>query len=236
MWRTFVLAAVTASGCAEPMSNGDVPPDLLVPHIVYPHELTVTEGSMTTFVVGLDRGEDYARGMTYLDTTAIVIAPPQLMLSHAVPVQTFTLRALADTNTLDELSTIPFRIQGTTTAASPSVKVRAVDTGAPNYLASNWNVTAPASGSATFDVTLTQPPSAPISVALQLSPDDAMHITVSPTALTFDTSNYNVAQTVTVTRTDAMFFAYARINLQEAGEFPAATVTAVAPYEESGFP
>jgi hypothetical protein len=97
-------------------------------------------------------------------------------------------------------------------------------------------VTVAASSSATFDVTLTQPPAAPITVALQLSPDDAMHVTVSPATLSFDATNSTVPQTVTVTRTDAMFFAYARINLQAAGEFPEATVSVVAPYEESGYP
>jgi hypothetical protein len=236
MRRAFVLALAAASGCAEPMTGGDVPPDLLVPHIVYPHELTVTEGSSTTFVVGLDRGEDYARGMTYLDTTSITITPPRLTLSPTVPSQMFTLTALADDNTLDEMSSIPFRIQGTTTEASPTVKVRAVDIDAPNYVASNWNVRVPANGSATFDVTLSQPPSAPITVAPTLSPDDAMHVAVSPASLSFDASNYTTPQTVTATRTDTTFFAPVGIALEGAGEYPAATVTVGAPYEESGYP
>ncbi|SNT39341.1 hypothetical protein SAMN05421640_3734, partial [Ekhidna lutea] len=55
---------------------------------------------------------------------------------------------------------------------------------------------------ATFDVVLLQPPSATTTVTIPISSDDATEGSVSPTSLIFDDSDWNSAQTVTITGLD----------------------------------
>ena len=61
-------------------------------------------------------------------------------------------------------------------------------------------ITTEAGGTATFTVTLTSRPTADVSIAL--SSDDVTEGTVSPASVTFTSTNWNTAQTVTITGVD----------------------------------
>jgi len=76
-----------------------------------------------------------------------------------------------------------------------------VDNEVPQIIVAPTAVTVSESGStATFTIQLGSPPSAPVTINLRSN--NTAEATVSPTSVTFDQTNFNVAQTITVTGVD----------------------------------
>ena len=111
-----------------------------------------------------------------------------------------TVTAVADGNAADESVTISYTVSGgdyaTVTLASQPVTVDDDETA--GLTSTGGSSVAVTEGSTnTYTLVLTSQPTAAVTVALSSS--NANAVTVSPASLMFSTSNWNMAQTVTVT-------------------------------------
>jgi hypothetical protein len=209
------------------------------PHLVLPRELAVTEGSSTTFTAGLDVGEESFAAPVLDHGGVLVVTPMSIALSSSAPSQDFTITAPVDTDDVDgDPVFVDFYVPGTIAGESPNIRTRIVDIDKPNYVASSWNLIVPARGSVTVDVWMTQWPKDPYGsneprrVGVQVGGDDEAHVLVSPSVLVFGSGDYNVPQTITVTRIDDTFLEGTYILLWGSGLFWDATISVVAPYSE----
>ena len=144
------------------------------------------------------------------DTGAVTVAPASLMFSTTTwnTAETVTVTAVADGNAADESVTISYTVSGgdyaTVTLASQRVTVD--DDESIGITSTGGSSVAVTEGSTnTYTLVLTSQPTAAVTVALSSS--NATSVTVAgpgmtaaaTTTLTFSTSNWNMAQTVTVT-------------------------------------
>jgi hypothetical protein len=171
--------------------------------------LVTTEGLGTaqfTVVLDTEPTADVGIGLSSSDTTEGSVSPASLTFTAAnwdAP-QTVTVTGVDD---FEIDGTVAYTIT-TATATSADAKYNGVD---PSDVAvtnqdddtagitvdpTSGLVTTEAGGTDTFTVVLTSKPSADVTVGLSSS--ETAEGTVSPASLTFDSTNWNVAQTVTV--------------------------------------
>ena len=184
--------------------------------VLFDTEISVTEESTATYNVQLSHQPPSGQTLT----VAIAVTGP----SGATPVtldkssltfnsgiwdigQTVTVTGVADANLVNEEFTLTHTVSGTNAgSATPTLKVTRNDNDTPNLDLSSSSVTTVEDLSGTFDLNLTQQPSADVTVTVQ--PVGSNHdLTISASScssaaasadFTFSTTTWNTAQTVTV--------------------------------------
>ena len=175
--------------------------------------VALTEGgAVGTYTIVLDTQPSAAVtvALASSDTGAVTVSPASLMFSASTwnTAQTVTVTAVADGNAADESVTISHTVSGgdyaTVTLASQRVTVD--DDESIGLTSTGGSSVAVTEGSTnTYTLVLTSQPTAAVTVALSSS--NATSVTVAgpgmtaaaTTTLTFSTSTWNMAQTVTVT-------------------------------------
>jgi hypothetical protein len=200
---SYQFAAVVL-GCAAGCFSTEDGPD---PTLVFPHPLTITEGATTTFALGLINGPrsdvdiSILQGNDYCPTgTALSFAPCRFTPSSDHYPVGITMMATKDDDAVDDMLEAFVYPAGTISALDHDLWVYIVDTDALNVVASNWSLTLAPGATTSFEVQLTQPPAAPMMVAVQPGNDDGL-LQLTPTSLTFDATTFDVPQTVVVSGT-----------------------------------
>ena len=165
--------------------------------VVSPLSLDVDEGGTATFTVRLwsrptgdvtvqvsETDSDIS-----LDSTSLTFTTDNWHTD-----QTVTVSGLQDSGTSDDTAVVELIASGGGYTATATVNVDIEDL-APCLVLSDTSLSIREGGSDTFTVKLTRRPTSTVTVALSESDPD---ISISPTRLTFTTSNWNTAQTVTV--------------------------------------
>ena len=168
---------------------------------VSPTSLSVNEGGTTTYTVVLDTEPNSSVTVTPSsdDTGAATLSPASLTFtsSNWDTAQTITVSGEEDVNSDDETVTVSHSVSGygaVTTADSVSVTVSDNDT--PGVNVSPTSLSVDESGTTTYSVVLNTDPSG--SVTVTPSSGDTDVATLNPASLTFTSSNWDTAQTVTV--------------------------------------
>ena len=168
---------------------------------VSPTSLSVNEGGTTTYTVVLDTEPNSSVTVTPSsgDTDVATLSPASLTFtsSNWDTAQTITVSGEEDVNSDDETVTVSHSVSGygaVTTADSVSVTVSDNDT--PGVNVSPTSLSVDESGTTTYSVMLNTDPNG--SVTVTPSSDDTGAATLSPASLTFTSSNWDTAQTVTV--------------------------------------
>ncbi|MBF2755844.1 MAG: hypothetical protein ISN29_11400, partial [Gammaproteobacteria bacterium AqS3] len=162
-----------------------------------PAELTLDEGDSVTFTVQLAALPGSARTVNLSSTNADVTVTPTTLnfsTSNWSAPQTVTVSAGQDADGADETATINLTGEN---IASNFLEVRITDDDAPYRLVlSATSLTLNEGSSGTFTARLTAQPESTQTVTLASTNSD---VTFSPATLSFSTSSWNTAQTVTVT-------------------------------------
>ncbi|MBF2754540.1 MAG: autotransporter outer membrane beta-barrel domain-containing protein [Gammaproteobacteria bacterium AqS3] len=168
--------------------------------------LTIREGEAKTFAVRLTSAPGAG------NTIIVAVAPdsggdlsvdkPQLTFDNDnwSDTQTVTVTAGEDLDSVNDDSSVTLTASGTSdySGKMATVNVRVIDEDEPVLLLSATSVSINEGGSAgTFTVELSSPPTDTVTVGV-LSRDIGI-ARVSPASLTFDSSSWNTAQTVSVT-------------------------------------
>ena len=168
---------------------------------ISPTSLSVNEGGTTTYTVVLDTEPNSSVTVTPSsgDTDVATLNPASLTFtsSNWDTAQTITVSGEEDVNSDDETVTVSHSVSGygdVTTADSVSVTVSDNDT--PGVNVSPTSLSVDESGTTTYSVVLNTDPSG--SVTVTPSSDDTGAATLSPASLTFTSSNWDTAQTITV--------------------------------------
>lgn len=187
-------AAVLLAGVAACPSNEPPPP--VYPAIVFPNYIAVTEGEQTMFQLSLSfapsveiAGVLYTqdRNVAYVTNGGFSATPTSYM-----PIM--TVLGVDDMKPAGNRYTgFNGRIEGD--AATSGTKVEVVDKDSPNILSSTWGILMPPSTTSTFTVQLTQAPPASTTVILATG---VGLVSFMPTTLMFGPSDFNIAQTVTL--------------------------------------
>ena len=205
--------------------------------------LTVAEGANATYTVKLNTqpASNVVIGVTKTGSSDVTASPATLTFttSNWSTAQTVTVRAAQDADTVNDAASIAHAVVAASSAdefdavtiAGVAVTVTDDDTAGVTVSASTLSVTEGAS--ATYTVVLnTQPAS---NVVISVTKTGSTDVTASPATLTFTTSNWSTAQTVTVraaqdadTVNDAASIAHAVVAASSADEFDAVTIAGVA--------
>ena len=197
--------SVTAAGVTVEVEDNDTR-DVRVT----PTSLMVNEGDFGTYTVVL-RSEPTARvTVTINDPTAptdVSANPASLTFatSNWDTAQTVTVSAAEDTDALEDTATVTHTVAGgdyqSFTASSVSVTVQ--DNDMQGVAVSPTSLTIDEGATGTYTVELNTQPSGDVTVAITTSNTDvtasSTGFTPPATSLTFSTSNWDTAQTVTVT-------------------------------------
>ena len=189
---------VVSSALTVTVTDNDVPGVT-----VTPTSLAVDEGSTGTYTVELDTQPTAQVTVTINDPTGntdVTANPASLMFSTsnwATP-QTVTVRAAEDGDSLDDTATVTHAVSGgdygSVTAAD--VEVTVTDNDTPGVTASPTSLTIGEGSTGTYTVVLDTQPTGDVTV--NISSRGSAFVSSSPSSLTFTTSNWNSARTVTV--------------------------------------
>jgi hypothetical protein len=176
---------------------------------VTPTTLTVSEtGTTATFTVRLNVAStsDVTVPVSSSNTSEATVSPTTLTFTpqNGTQPQIVTVTGVDDAvKDGDRLISI---VLGAATSGDnryagldpQDVRVTVTDNETPGILVTPTSglQTTEAGGTATFTIQLTSPPTAPVTIAL--SSNDTSEGTVSPSSVTFNNTNFNVAQTITV--------------------------------------
>ncbi len=164
---------------------------------VSPASLDVTEGASAPLAVHLTAQPtgDVVVDVASDNLAAATVTPAALTFTvgNWNIDQTVTVSGAPDVNVVTDTANVAFTSAAVTNV---SVPVQVVDKDQVSIQPTTTALTLTEGGSTTFGVALTQQPPATTTVAIASS--DAGAATAAPTSLTFTTSNWNVAQTVTV--------------------------------------
>ena len=172
---------------------------------ITPESFSINEGSSATMSVRLTKkpsSEVFVRISRNEEHDGLSLSPAQLVFtpSNYKTRQFFTLHAEEDADTDDEQFLVNLRSSGGGyDYESPSLSVRTVDTGSGNAIVVDPPVllNVPEGGSATATVKLSNAPTGDVTVSVALGTEPTNSLSVSPTSLTFTSSNYANAQTIT---------------------------------------
>ena len=180
---------------------------------VTPTELTVNEAGSATYTVVLDTRPAgtvrVAVGKESGDDPSLTRSPTSLTftVSNWSTPKTVTVRAA------DDVDSLPGRATFTHTATSSAdddyddiaiadVEATEADDDTPGVRVSRTTLTVSEGRSATYTVKLNTLPTGSVTVAVAASGDSDGDLTAAPTSLTFTTTDWNRAQTVTVSAAD----------------------------------
>ena len=168
---------------------------------VSPTSLSVDESGTTTYTVVLTAEPNGSVTVTPSsdDTGAATLSPASLTFtsSNWDTAQTVTVSGEEDDDANNETVTVSHSVSGydsVTTADDVSVTVSDNDTAGVSISPTSLSVDE--SGTTTYTVVLTAEPNG--SVTVTPSSDDTGEATLSPSGLTFTSSNWDTAQTITV--------------------------------------
>ena len=205
--------------------------------------LTVAEGGSGSYTVRLNAQptSDVVISVTRTGSPDVTVSPATLTFtpSNWSTAQTVTVRAAQDADAANDAAAIAHAVVAARSADEydaatiAGVAVTVTDDDTAGATVSETTLTVTEGGSGSYTVRLnTQPTSdVVISVTRTGSPD----VTVSPATLTFTSSNWGTAQTVTVAAAqdadavnDAASIAHAVVDASSADEFDAVTIAGVA--------
>ena len=173
-------------------------------------DLTVPENDTATYTVVLDTVPTGEVTVTVAKAdggdTDLTADPSTLTFTTANwnTAQTVTVSAADDADTDDGAATFTHSASGGgyDDADIASVSADEADDDVAGVSVSESRLTVPEGGSATYTVALDTPPTAAVEIAVAKEAGGDADLTVAPSSLTFTTSNWNTAQTVTVTAAD----------------------------------
>ena len=161
--------------------------------------LTLEEGGTGTFTVRFERQLYLGASISLTNTNSDIVVSPKSLNFSALNwnvAQTVTLTVAHDSDTGDDIDTISFRDpSGSRLSQRTSITVLDDDNERGLPVLSRTSLSIDEGSSGTFTVKLDRQPRTGSSVSLANTNPD---ITVSPTSLTFTSSNWNAAQSVTV--------------------------------------
>ncbi len=174
---------------------------------VAPTEISVPEGGSAEYTVVLDTEPTATVTVTVAKAAGgdadLTASPATLTFSTRdwLAAQTVAITAAADTDGLDGTATF----EHTSASSDPGYTGLGIDsveaTEADDdrgVTVSKTKVDVPEGGSATYTVVLDTEPAAAVTVTVSKAADGDADLTASPTKLTFSTTDWDVAQTVTV--------------------------------------
>ena len=172
---------------------------------ITPESFSINEGSSATMSVRLTKkpaSDVFVHISRNEEHDGLSLSPAQLVFTtgNYNTLQAFTLHAEEDADTDDEQFAVNLRATGGGyDYESPSLNVRTVDTGSGNTIVVDPAVllNVPEGGSATATVTLSNAPTGEVTVAVAVGTEPTNSLSVSPASLTFTSSNYADAQTLT---------------------------------------
>ena len=169
---------------------------------IQPTTLSTDEGGSAVYTVTLSTLPPGAVTIvpTSSDSGALTVSPARLTFTTANwdTARTLTVTGVEDADAIDETVTVSHSISGYgAVTAAAAVTVTVSDDEAPGVRVQPTRVSADEAGTATYTVTLyTQPAGA---VTITPTSGDSGALSVTPASLTFTTSDWNTARTVTVT-------------------------------------
>ncbi|MBF2755228.1 MAG: hypothetical protein ISN29_08225 [Gammaproteobacteria bacterium AqS3] len=198
--------------------------------------LKIDEGGSGTFTVKMDSELGYSRLIALTSTDDdVTISPSKLVFegknyfggNNWNTAQTVTVRAARDSDSTDDTATIGFEIRGQAwpgyppgghfvNTATDTVTVTVTEDDDVGPILSSSSLTVNEGSSGTFTVKLDKQPAS--NQTIPLSSDNA-DVTVSPAALDFTSTDWNIAQTVSVraAHDDDAANSSATINLTSTG-------------------
>ena len=176
------------------------------------HTVEVTEGGTATYMVALTAqpADTVTVSPVTADASVATVLPSALTFETGTwsIAQSVTVSAVADGDLWDEASSIRHSVAiGTSTFSGRSVRVEVSDDDVPAFTLTNSDfedggrfdhlLDMTEGETATYTVAPTTQPGADLTV--KLSSSDDTDVTVSPSSLTFNTTTWQTAQTVTLT-------------------------------------
>ncbi len=168
--------------------------------------LTVAEGGSATYTVVLDAQptSDVVIGVTKTGSTDVTVSPATLTFttSNWSTAKTVTVAAAEDADAVDDAASIAHAVDAARSAdeydnvSIAGVAVTVTDDETAGVTVSETTLTVAEGGSATYTVVLNLQPTS--DVVINVTKSGSTGVTVSPATLTFTTSNWSMAQTVTV--------------------------------------
>ena len=197
--------SVTAAGVTVEVEDNDTR-DVRVT----PTSLMVNEGDFGTYTVVLRSEPTATVRVTIVDpasNTDVTANPASLTFatSNWDTAQTVTVLAAEDADALEDTATVTHTVAGGDyqSFAASSVSVTVQDNDMPGVAVSPSSLTIDEGATGTYTVELNTQPSGNVTVAIRSNNTDvtasSTGFTPPATSLTFSTSNWNTAQTVTVT-------------------------------------
>ena len=159
--------------------------------------LALTEGASGTFTVRMafEPGSNTTVNLSTSDVGAAAVNPGTLTFTaanYATP-QTITVMAVQDTDVTNEMATVAV---ATSVAADQTVTVTVTDDDTQAIVANPTTLVVNEGASGTLSVSLAYQPAGTVTVSAASGATTVA--TVSPASLTFDSANWNQAQTLTV--------------------------------------
>ena len=173
--------------------------------------VAVTEGGEQTYTVVLDSepAGTVVIGINEDSSTAppITVSPTSLSFDSTdwETAQTVTVTATEDDDAAGGTRTLEHTVTnypGVSDADVASVEVTVTDTDTAGVTISETTVAVTEGGEQTYTVVLDSEPAGTVVIGIDADSSTAPPITVSPTSLSFDSTDWETAQTVTVTATE----------------------------------
>ena len=205
--------------------------------------LTITEGNSSTYTVKLNTqpASDVVIGVTKTGSPDVTVSPATLTFSSSNwdTAQTVTVRAAQDADAANDAASIAHAVDASRSANEfdavtiAGVAVTVTDNDTAGATVSKTTLTVDEGGSGSYTVVLNLQPTSDVVINVTKSGSD--DVTVSPATLTFTTSNWSTAQTVTVAAAqdadavnDAASIAHAVVAASSADEYDAVSIAGVA--------
>ena len=228
--------AVTIAGVAVTVTDDDA-----AGAAVSETTLTVAEGGSATYTVRLNTQPTSDVVITVSSGNTDVTASPATLTftsSNWGTAQTVTVSAAQDADAVNDAASIAHAVVDASSADEfdavtiAGVAVTVTDDDAAGAAVSETTLTVAEGGSATYTVRLNTQPTSDVVITVSSGNTD---VTASPATLTFTSSNWGTAQTVTVSAAqdadavnDAASIAHAVVDASSADEFDAVTIAGVA--------
>ena len=190
-------AAITAQDVAVTVTDNDTPGVT-----VSPTSLTVNEGSTNTYTVQLDTlptGNVTVRiGLNNPDVT-VSPSPLTFTTTNWNSAQTVTVTAGQDADAADDMATLTHNPSGADygSVSNARLRVTVTDDETAGVTVTPTSLTLTEGGTNTYTVVLDTQPTGTVTVTI-VDPTDNADVTANPASLTFTTTNWDTAKTVTV--------------------------------------
>ncbi len=205
--------------------------------------LTVAEGNSSTYTVVLDAqpASNVVIGVTRSGSSDVTVSPATLTFSPSNwdTAQTVTVRAAQDADAVNDAASTTHAVVAASSAdefdnvSVAGVAVTVADDDAAGVSVSETTLTVAEGNSSTYTVVLDAQPAS--NVVIGVTRSGSSDVTVSPATLTFSPSNWDTAQTVTVSAAqdadavnDAASITHAVDASRSADEYDAVSVAGVA--------